>query len=204
MKALTGNENFWFDGMPLGFLLCDFWAWSSSDLLKGTLRGALAEFIVATAIGVDTSEAHEDLYPYDLTMPCSGMDDCKIEVKSSAYVNSGAHVGPSEISFRCGRSRRTERGKEVLPAEEARRASDVYVFCLQFCRDRAEVDPLNLDQWLFYVLPTATFEDKCPNRKTISLPGLHKLRAALVDYGNLRPAIEAAYMASKQAGEAAQ
>ena len=66
MKALSGNENFWYDGMPLPHLVGDFWAWSSSDLLKGTLRGALAEFIVATAIGEDTSEAHEDRKAWDL------------------------------------------------------------------------------------------------------------------------------------------
>lgn len=55
MKILTGNEHFTYEGMPAGILLNDFWAWSSSDLLNNTLRGALAEFLVASAIGVDTS-----------------------------------------------------------------------------------------------------------------------------------------------------
>lgn len=66
MKTLTGNEHFTYEGMPAGILLSDFWAWNSSDLLNNTLRGALAEFLVASAIGIDTSEARQDWTPYDL------------------------------------------------------------------------------------------------------------------------------------------
>lgn len=69
MKTLTGNEHFTYEGMPAGILLSDFWAWNSSDLLNNTLRGALAEFLVASAIGIDTSEARQDWTPYDLLSP---------------------------------------------------------------------------------------------------------------------------------------
>ena len=34
----------------------DFWAWYASDLLSNILCGALAEFIVATALGIDTKK----------------------------------------------------------------------------------------------------------------------------------------------------
>lgn len=197
MKALSGNENFWFDGMPLGHLVCDFWAWSSSDLLKGTLRGALAEFIVATAAGVDLTQAHEDRLAYDLEMQCKN-GVCKIEVKSSAYINAGAKEGLSSVSFSISPSRRNELGKKVLEAGAARRASDVYVFCLFSCKDRAVANPLILDDWDFFVLPTATLDWACPGQKTISLQSLTRLRIANVDYGNLAPAIEAAFEAGKQ------
>ncbi len=30
--------------------LCDYWKWSSSDLLSNTLRGVLAEYLVVTAL----------------------------------------------------------------------------------------------------------------------------------------------------------
>ena len=59
MQTLTGNEHFTYDGMPVGILLNDFWAWNSSDLLNNTLRGALAEFIVASAVGIDTNRSRE-------------------------------------------------------------------------------------------------------------------------------------------------
>ena len=54
MEKLTGNEYFSYDDKPTGKLLADFWAWNSSDLLNNTLRGALAEFIVATALELNT------------------------------------------------------------------------------------------------------------------------------------------------------
>ena len=152
MRTLSGNENFWFDGMPLPHLVGDFWAWSSSDLLKGTLRGALAEFIVATAIGENTSEAHEDRQAWDLEMICGG-GVCKIEVKSSAYINAGARDGLSSVSFSIAPSRRSELGKKVLDKDQARRASDVYVFCLFASKDREAANPLILDDWQFIVIP---------------------------------------------------
>ena len=196
MKALSGNENFWFDGMPLPHLVGDFWAWSSSDLLKGTLRGALAEFIVATAIGEDTSEAHEDRKAWDLEMKCGG-GVCKIEVKSSAYINAGAREELSAISFSIAPSRRNELGKKVLDKDQARRASDVYIFCLFTSKDREAANPLILDDWQFIVIPTPTLDWACPGQKKITLRSLLKLRSASVDYGNLAPAIEAANKAAK-------
>lgn len=196
MRTLSGNENFWFDGMPLPHLVGDFWAWSSSDLLKGTLRGALAEFIVATAIGENTSEAHEDRQAWDLEMICGG-EVCKIEVKSSAYINAGARDGLSSVSFSIAPSRRSELGKKVLDKDQARRASDVYVFCLFASKDREAANPLILDDWQFIVIPTPTLDWSCPGQKTISLRSLLKLRSASVDYGNLAPAIEAANRAAK-------
>ena len=50
MQVLTGNEHLKFDGMPINRLLSDFWKWNSSDLLNNTMRGAFAEFIIATAL----------------------------------------------------------------------------------------------------------------------------------------------------------
>lgn len=196
MKALTGNEHFYFDDMPTPHLLLDFWAWSSSDLLKGTLRGSLAEFIVATAIGEDITQMHEDRLPYDLSMPRGG-ETCRIEVKSSAYINAGAKEGLSTISFDIAPSRRDELGKKVLEESAARRASDVYVFCLFTCKDREAANPLILDDWSFIVVPTPTLDWSCGGQKSITLRSLLKLRVANVDYGNLGPAVEAAYDASK-------
>ena len=196
MKALTGNEHFYFDDMPTPHLLLDFCAWSSSDLLKGTLRGSLAEFIVATAIGEDITQMHEDRLPYDLSMPRGG-ETCRIEVKSSAYINAGAKEGLSTISFDIAPSRRDELGKKVLEESAARRASDVYVFCLFTCKDREAANPLILDDWSFIVVPTPTLDWSCGGQKSITLRSLLRLRVANVDYGNLGPAVEAAYDASK-------
>ena len=66
MTQKTGNEHFVLDGMPAGYLLNDFWRWQSSDLLNNTLRGVLAEFIVAKALGIDTNGPRVDWEPFDL------------------------------------------------------------------------------------------------------------------------------------------
>lgn len=95
MQTLTGNEHFTYEGMPVGILLNDFWAWNSSDLLNNTLRGALAEFIVASAVGIDTTKAREDWTAYDLLTE-SGR---KIEVKCSAYLQSWNTEKLSRVQF---------------------------------------------------------------------------------------------------------
>ena len=66
-KLLSGNEKFTYSFALLPEkTLKDFWAWNSSDLLNNTLRGALAEYIVAMALGIEFSYAREDWSEYDL------------------------------------------------------------------------------------------------------------------------------------------
>ena len=80
---LTGNEHFLYNGVPINRLLLDFWAWQASDLLSNTLRGALAEYIVATALDIDSEDSRTGFYEYDLLY-----GDTRIEVKSSAYLQT--------------------------------------------------------------------------------------------------------------------
>jgi hypothetical protein len=39
-------------------------------------------------------------------------------------------------------------------------------------KDQATVDPLNLDQWTFYVLPTRVLNEVLGNQKTVALSRL--------------------------------
>jgi hypothetical protein len=48
----TGCERFYLHGRPLELSLLDFWQWSRSDLLSNATRGVLAEYIVASALGL--------------------------------------------------------------------------------------------------------------------------------------------------------
>lgn len=61
MKRLAHDTPFIGSPVTLG----DFWAWAYSDLLDNTLRGALAEYIVATALGVNEG-VRVNWDPYDL------------------------------------------------------------------------------------------------------------------------------------------
>ena len=68
------------------------------------------------------------------------------------------------------------------------RSSDVYVFCLLHHQEAATLDPLKMEQWAFYVLPTSVLNDSYPNQKSIGLKALQKITAA-VEYDKLREKI---------------
>ena len=72
---------------------------------------------------------------------------------------------------------------------EPHRAADVYVFCLLAHKDQATLDPLNLDQWEFYVLPTVILNERKRSQHSITLPSLKKLNAGPYDYTRLRDVV---------------
>ena len=183
MQTLTGNEHFTYEGMPVGVLLNDFWAWNSSDLLNNTLRGALAEFIVASALEIDTNISRQDWTAYDLLSPGGR----KIEVKCSAYLQSWNPKRISEIRFSIRPTRAWD--AENGDSDTVERWSDLYVFCLYASKDQSET-PLHLEQWEFYVLPTAVLDARCPKQKSISLNSLLSLSPTKVTYEGLQETIE--------------
>jgi hypothetical protein len=68
---------------------------------------------------------------------------------------------------------------------ERKRQADVYVFCLLAHKDKATLDPLDLSQWEFYVLPSKVPDEKLPTQKTISLAGLLRLAPVKTEFGNI-------------------
>lgn len=55
---------------------------------------------------------------------------------------------------------------------------------------KASLDPLNLDQWTFWVLPSALLNEKAAAQKTLSLSSLMKLQPVQATYETLSAAIE--------------
>ena len=47
----SGDEPFELDGSPLPINLLSFWQRSASDIIGNAMRGILAEYIVASAVG---------------------------------------------------------------------------------------------------------------------------------------------------------
>ncbi|WP_195420824.1 ImmA/IrrE family metallo-endopeptidase [Faecalicatena contorta] len=183
MQTLTGNEHFTYEGMPVGILLNDFWAWNSSDLLNNTLRGALAEFIVASAVGIDTTKAREDWTAYDLLTE-SGR---KIEVKCSAYLQSWNTEKLSRVQFSIRPARSWDAENDF--SDDVKRWSDLYVFCLYASKDRNE-SPLQLEQWEFFLLPTYVLDEQCGEQKSITLSSLLSLSPVKTTYDGLRDAVD--------------
>lgn len=194
MRFKTGNECFQVQGTPTDFTLFEYWQWSGSDLLSNTQRGVMAEFLVAKAMCVANTPRLE-WGSYDLATEAGQ----KIEVKSAAYHQSWSQLRPSAIRF------------DISPAkwlwdpdtntstyhEKPVRASDAYVFCLLGSLEQTSPDPLDLDQWTFYVIRREDLESDCKVKRQKTI-GINPLKALVkrvtgrceVKYQDLRSVIE--------------
>lgn len=178
-----GTERFHKNGANLNASLVEFWQWSASDLVSNALRGILAEYIVAHAL--DLADAvRSEWDAYDLVLP-SGI---KIEVKSAAYIQSWYQKEYSKISFDVRKTR--EWNEETnRQSREMKRQAEIYVFCLLKHTVQETIDPLDVAQWEYYVLPTSVLDDKVGEQKQISLQALKKLDPLQVPYEDLSSCI---------------
>ena len=183
-----GSENFSVNGHDINISVLNFWQWAYSDLTNNIRRSVLAEYIVATALGVDkiqTEQVRKMWRPYDLL----SKEGYRIEVKSAAYVQSWEAKHPDSITYRIAPARLPDETGDYKSNAPVQRNSDLYVFCL-FKALTPDESPLNLDLWDFYVLPTRILNDKKPNQKTITFHSLMTLEPLLCDYYGLNNAIE--------------
>lgn len=159
----TGNELLLNKGATEPYTLLDFWRWSASDLLSNATRGKLAEFIVGSAIGLKFTTARQEWDVYDLTSP----KGIRIEVKSAAYIQSWAQKDFSRISFSIKPSKFDTSITTVQHVPH--RHSDIYVFCLLHHKNQDTINPLNTDQWSFFVVSTNWLNQNYPMQSNISL-----------------------------------
>lgn len=73
-----------FKGGPEGLSVLDFWQWGFSDLRMNIVRGVLAEFLVAKAVGDRADTLRDPWRDYDVITD----ERVRIEVKSSAYLQA--------------------------------------------------------------------------------------------------------------------
>ena len=144
----------------------DFWKWAFSDLLSNELRGVLAEYIVASAVGC-THRPRTEWDAYDLETD----DGLKIEIKSSAYLQSWTQKSHSTIRFDIAPKMGWTAATNTI-ATEASRAADVYVFCIFTTKERAVANPRDLSQWSFLVCRTQLLNEKFGNQKSVGLSSL--------------------------------
>jgi hypothetical protein len=193
----TGQERFTIAGKSLDTDLLTFWRWSVSDLVSNATRGRLAEFIVALAMDIPLDEPRDEWGAYDLTTP----NGIKIEVKSAAYLQSWTQKRFSAISFRVPKTRAWDPITN-LQSHTVQRQADVYVFALLKHQDKHSLDPLNLDQWTFYVLPTSVLNARQRSQQSITLPSLTgECHAQEVSFEDLPAAVRRAAEVNSQANQ---
>ena len=153
-------------GVPRGSLL-GFWRWAYSQTLDNALRGVLAEYLVGLALGGPDRDARVEWDPYDLTTP----DGVKVEVKSTAYLQSWAQKRKSTLVFNIPETNAWDPATGFWASSRARQ-SDVYVFCVFTAVDPDTADPLDMAQWDFYVAPTPRVNETLGGQKTVTLSSL--------------------------------
>lgn len=177
-QPLTGDESL----VGADATVRDFWAFAMGDLRTNNVRGYLAEFFVAKAVGATGRRIEWD--PYDVVTP-SGV---RIEVKSSGYLQVWEQAKPSTIAFGNLKAR-TWSPRDGYSHSKALNA-DVYVFAVQTARTHDEYDPLDVSQWRFYVVARAALEAR--GCASVGLTTVESLAGGAVSYSELRSAIDAA------------
>ncbi|UVS80359.1 hypothetical protein [Actinokineospora sp. UTMC 2448] len=177
----TGDEPFTRAGRPLdGARLRGFWSWSCSDLIGNAMRGVLAEYIVGLALGCVDGGTRREWDAADLVTG-TGL---RVEVKSAAYVQSWKQTRLSTIAFDIRPTAGWDFATNTY-ATERKRQADVYVFCVFTPTDKATADPLDVDQWDFYVMSTDRLNMVAGGQKSISLAGLLRHRPVRCSFDGL-------------------
>ena len=113
----------------------------------------------------------------------------KIEIKSSAYLQSWEQKKLSNIIFGIQPTSNWDYSQNKR-TEAKIRQSDIYIFCVLSHKDKNTVNPLNLNQWDFYILETKILNEKVQAQKTITLSSLLRLNPIKVQYNKLKEKIE--------------
>jgi hypothetical protein len=184
VQRLTGKERSSDDLLVVE----DFWQWAFSDLRTNIVRGILAEFLVAQALK-DPSLMRTAWDNWDVTT-ATGI---KVEVKSSAYLQSWNQRKLSSIRFTGLIGRAWSAETNELAAERSLRA-DVYVFALHTCREPDQYDPLKVDQWQFRVMSATELAEH--GVRSVSLAFLDRHAPAVYRLDELIQAVHAAYDAA--------
>lgn len=167
-----------------GATALDFWIWSGSDVLGNTLRGVFAEYLVALDLGVADGVRCE----WDRCDLRFGK--ASVEVKSAAYRQTWKQKRDSRIVFGIQPTVGWDPQTGEYDADRTpKRQADVYVFALLGEPGRADVDPLDVDQWAFSVVSTAKLNAQMGAQKTLSEAALRKLGPDVARFGQIADAI---------------
>ncbi|MBK8188773.1 MAG: hypothetical protein IPK77_16805 [Cellvibrio sp.] len=96
------------------------------------------------------------------------------KLESSSYLQSWAQSKLSSVSFGIQPTSALDLSTNKY-SEVRKRQADVYIFCVYSHKNQETANPLNIEHWEFYVIPTSVLNENCQNQKSISLAGLLKL-----------------------------
>lgn len=167
----------------------DFWAWAYSNLTNNTERGAYAEYLVSIALEAEAI-TRIDWMPFDVLTP----DGIRVEVKTSAYLQAWKQTNLSKIIFGIPQTHKYDFEADAYNYNaELIRQSDVYVFCVETCKNPDVLNERDLSQWDFYIISTKRINEKLGSQKKVSLSTLLKIGARKVSFSCLKQAVVESY-----------
>lgn len=189
-KIYSGNDRFFSEGKEI-FSVEDYWQYMYGQI--GSHAGELAEFFVAKALGIDRAENLNYWAAYDMSYKSR-----RVEVKETQYVHSWNKKGVSKVrTFSIAPSNNDYwlKSLKLNPEKKLARQSDMYVFCLNTNQDYEKRDPLNIDLWEFYIVPTFEIDqytERCgnPDQKKISLGVVRKMAGEAVKYSDIQRKVD--------------
>lgn len=181
---MIGNERFLYNGKELDFEMVDFWRFQYSNIYS--LHGEIAEFIIARALGIKEAQNSEYWTLWDISYR-----NKRIEVKATAYYhlwNSNGKVSKQRV-FGIAAANGSYDLEKSGNADFCRQ-NDLYVFCLNKGETKENAYPLDMNNWEFYVVPTAFLNKHCTSNKTISLGKVRSFGFAPIAYDELKAEID--------------
>ena len=178
---LIGNEKFTLNDEELDLSILDFWRWHFCD--RFDLQDKMAEYIVAKALGLEKAYNIRNWTLFDILYR-----EKRIEVKETSYYHSWqTDEEPKSKQRNFGITKaHTEYQNSYSPLA---RQNDIYVFCLKTGNTKSESDPLKLENWEFYIIPTSTINAECGDAKSVSLSRIRNMTDK-VGYVDIRKTVD--------------
>lgn len=165
---MNGNEKFILNNTELNFGILDFWKSKYSNIYN--MQEVIAEFLVEKALGIDKAQNIDYWTLYDILYR-----NHRIEIKQTSYYHSWNENSKISKVRRFGISMANSNYEFADGENKYERQNDIYVFCLNTGETRADSNPLDLDNWEFYVVPTSVINEKCGSNKTIGLKRVREI-----------------------------
>lgn len=183
-QTLQGDEPLTVGSSPAAATIQDYWRWAYSDLIDNASRGVFAEWLVAQALELPTDTPRAVWDNFDFTYCGKG-----IEVKSCAYHQAWAQKKMSKITYNVRASQGWD-AKTNLVDKTVRRRADVYVLCLLAEQDREKLNPLDTDQWHFWVVSTKFLNERKRSQHSIGIAALNKEVGPGVGFEELKAEVD--------------
>ena len=121
---------------------------------------------------------------FDLTYREKG-----IEVKSASYHQRWHQEKMSNVSYNVPSTLAWDETTNIFDTEATRQAF-MYVLCLLSEKRRDIVNPLDIDQWVFWVIPTSFFDERARSQHSITYNSLIREIGEPVRFAEIRSKVD--------------